>query len=271
MDQPASRKPRWAFRIRIFILLSVLFMVAGYAARDVYVRRERTDWQRTLLVAVVVLEVEPVQDSALSGFGERLPLLQEKLALEARRYRPDLKLPFEFQLFGPIQVKEPPPQPSGDSFLELAAHAWRQWRYLTKIDDHAGVASRAYDGRLYVTVRPPSAGGKTLVEGFSQDGGRIGTVSVELDDGMIDLSLLVVAHELLHTLGATDKYDASGHAQIPHGLADPDLRPLYPQTHVEIMARNRPLALGKEVTPESLDELRVGSKTAREIGWLAGE
>jgi hypothetical protein len=46
-------------------------------------------------------------------------------------------------------------------------------------------------------------------------------------------------------------------------------QPLYPQSHVEIMARNRPLALGQEVLPESLEELRVGSRTAREIGWLS--
>ena len=271
MEKPVAQPPNWAFRVRVLILMAVLFMVMGYAARDSYVRRSRTDWERTLLVAVVVLEVEPVEQSALSGFGERLPLLQEKLALEARRYRPDLKLPFEFQLFGPIRVEKSPPEPSGDSFFELGAHAWRQWRYVRKVDDLSGVASRAYDGRLYVTVRPPTRGGKTMVEGFSEDGGRIGTVSVELDDGMVDLALLVVAHELLHTLGATDKYDARGHAVVPFGLADPDLEPLYPQTHVEIMARNRPLALGKEVTPESIDELRVGSKTAREIGWLASE
>jgi hypothetical protein len=271
MEQAAARKPNWAFRVRVSILIAVLLMVAGYAARDVYVRRARTDWERTLLVAVVVLEVEPVDASALASFSERLPLLQEKLALEARRFRPELGLPFEFQLFGPIEVKTPPPVPSGDSFFELGAHAYRQWRYLESIDAHAGVASRAYDGRLYVTVRPPRQGGKTLVEGFSQHGGRIGSVSVELDDQMVDLALLVVAHELLHTLGASDKYDATGHVIVPHGLADPMLEPLYPQTHVEIMARNRPLAPGKEVVPESLDELRIGSRTAIEIGWLASE
>jgi hypothetical protein len=269
MAVKASNKPSWAFRIRLAILFAVLLMVAGYAARDAYVRRERTDWQRTLLVAVVVLEAEAVQDSALAAFSERLPLLQEKLALEARRYRPNLALPFEFQQFGPIEVREPPPQPGGDSFFDLGYHAFRLSRYLGQIDDHAGVASRAYDGRLYITVRPPKRGARAIVEGFSEQGGRIGNVTVELDDGMVDLALLVVAHELMHTLGATDKYDARGHAVVPHGLADPDQQPLYPQSHVEIMARNRPLALGQEVLPESLEELRVGSKTAREIGWLS--
>lgn len=271
MTPKASHRRTWAFRVRVSILLAVLVMVAGYAARDVYVRRARTDWDRTLLVAVVVLELEPVDGSALAAFSERLPLLQEKLALEARRYRPELALPFEFQLFGPIKVEAAPPEPRGDSFFELGAHAWRQWRYLSRIDDHAGVATRAYDGRLYVTVRPPKNEGRSQVEGYSQDGGRIGSVTVELDDRMVDLALLVVAHELFHTLGATDKYDAKGHALVPHGLADPELEPRYPQTHVEIMARNRPLAEGQEVVPESLDELRVGNKTAQEIGWLSSE
>ena len=45
---------------------------------------------------------------------------------------------------------------------------------------------------------------------------------------MADFALFVAAHELFHTLGATDKYDASGAALVPSGLAEPDLNPLVP-------------------------------------------
>jgi hypothetical protein len=44
--------------------------------------------------------------------------------------------------------------------------------------------------------------------------------------------------------------------------------PLYPQRTVEVMARGRVIAPGDEVPPSELDELRVGTMTAREIGWL---
>ena len=41
---------------------------------------------------------------------------------------------------------------------------------------------------------------------------------------------VVIAHELLHTVGATDKYDPANDApRFPDGYGDPDQRPLYPQ------------------------------------------
>ena len=61
---------------------------------------------------------------------------------------------------------------------------------------------------------------------------------------MVDFALFVFAHELMHTLGATDKYDGAGAALIPSGLAEPDAVPRFPQRFVEVMARNRPVAAG---------------------------
>jgi len=93
-------------------------------------------------------------------------------------------------------------------------------------------------------------------------------VEVELDRSMVDFALFVATHELMHTLGATEKYDAAGHVLVPAGLADPDQEPRYPQGRAEIMARSRAVAEGSEVPPESLDELAIGLATAREIGWV---
>jgi hypothetical protein len=84
---------------------------------------------------------------------------------------------------------------------------------------------------------------------------------------MADFTLFVVAHELLHTLGATDKYEARGRARVPDGLAEPSRSPLYPQRFAEVIARSRPLAPDREVVPETLDALAVGDRTAAEIGW----
>ena len=72
----------------------------------------------------------------------------------------------------------------------------------------------------------------------------------------------------MHTLGATDRYDAAGRTIVPDGLAEPTRVPLYPQRFAEVMGRNRPLSLGEEVVPASLDELALGDRTATEIGWL---
>ncbi len=86
--------------------------------------------------------------------------------------------------------------------------------------------------------------------------------AIELDASTVDLALFVVAHELFHTLGASDKYDANGRAMIPDGLVEAQRVPLYPQRYAEVMTRNLVLAAGSERPPDSLAELGVGTLTA---------
>ncbi len=145
------------------------------------------------------------------------------------------------------------------------AIALRRWR--EGIEESANVVPSHWDTRIFVTVRRPASSEVSFVEGQSQQGGRVGTVDVELDEGMADLALAVVAHELFHTLGATDRYDASGRTIIPDGLVEPRKVPLYPQRFADVMGRNRPSSPTNEEVPAGLDEIAVGDLTAREIGW----
>jgi hypothetical protein len=79
---------------------------------------------------------------------------------------------------------------------------------------------------------------------------------------------IVMTHELLHTFGATDKYDlATGLPLYPDGFAEPDLAPRYPQRLAEIMAGRQPVSAAEARLPDSLEDERVGPVTAREIGW----
>jgi hypothetical protein len=122
-----------------------------------------------------------------------------------------------------------------------------------------------------VALRRPRRAEVTLAEGRSQQGGRVGIVEVELDTDAegAQLPLVVVAHELLHTLGATDKYDvATGRSLVPLGLAETDRVPLYPQRYAEIMSRNRPISATEEKVPDGFAQIAVGPATAREIGWI---
>jgi hypothetical protein len=95
----------------------------------------------------------------------------------------------------------------------------------------------------------------------------VGVAQADIDAETIDFALFVAAHELMHTLGASDKYDSAGRALYPSGFAEPERAPLYPQAGAEIMARNLPIAPNTERPPNTLDELFVGDVTAREIGW----
>jgi hypothetical protein len=87
---------------------------------------------------------------------------------------------------------------------------------------------------------------------------------------MNGMNAVVIAHELLHTLGATDKYDPGTDAPLfPDGYGDPDQRPLYPQAAAEIMAGRRMLSPARWEQPDSLDEVVIGRATALEIRWPA--
>ncbi len=79
---------------------------------------------------------------------------------------------------------------------------------------------------------------------------------------------VVIAHELLHTFGASDKYDAATNMpSFPDGFAEPDANPRYPQRMAEIMAGRIPISPTFAETPRSLDEVVIGAATAREISW----
>jgi hypothetical protein len=255
------------FRVRVTVLLALLAGVLMFAWRDVRRRRGRTSWDRPLSVAIVLVRRTALDPGAVAAFEDRIPVLDARLAEERRRYQSRALRPFMLTFVGPVDDSEPPPRPAGDTLADAAKQAWRRWRWTSVVDSLARLDGSQYDSRIYVSARAPQDTQREIVEGESEEGGRVGTVEVELDASMADFALFVAAHELFHTLGATDKYDAAGRTLQPAGLAEPDRKPLLPQQFVELMAENRPLGQSFEVPPESLAELAVGPTTAAEIGW----
>jgi hypothetical protein len=124
-----------------------------------------------------------------------------------------------------------------------------------------------FDVRIFFHCTPLAEGRLGFAEGSGAVNGEVAFVRGSCD-GDLSLSLRTVGHELLHLAGATDRYDAGGHAREPDGLADPGRLPLYPQIHAEWMVGEVPLAPGRGRLPGSLEELRIGEATAREIGWF---
>ncbi|MBX3230808.1 MAG: hypothetical protein KIT84_01215 [Labilithrix sp.] len=268
-EAKAKRKRRF-FVVRVSILLFILFLVVLYAVRDLRSRRGRNAWDHTLDVAIVLVHAAgepPIDPDAQRALEDRIPVLEDRLAAEAERHRPGLGKPLRFKLHGPVEVAAPPPSPASDGAVDLASQTIAMKKWLADVDPRAGVVPEHWDTRIYVVARKPASERRSFVEGQSEQDGRIGSVAVELDASMADTTLFVVTHELMHTLGATDKYDAAGNTKLPEGLADPDREPLYPQDRAEVMARNRVVAPGNETIPTSLDQLAVGPQTATEIGW----
>ncbi len=264
---PAEPTARIGARLRLWTLLLLLAGTVFYAWHEVRSRRARTEWQRPLQVAVALVQLDPVEPAALEALNTRIPALEARLAAEYHRYGGQLERPISCTAFGPVSVDRAPPNDPDDGIASLALHAYRQWRWTRAIDHAADLPWGQFDSRIYVVVRAPHDRSRSLVEGSSELGGRVGVARIELDSTTVDLALFVVTHELFHTLGANDEYDANGRALIPGGLVEPDRVPLYPQRFAEVMTRNLVLAPGNERPPDSLAELGVGGVTAREIGW----
>jgi hypothetical protein len=264
---PAERRTRVGARIRLWTLLALLGGTLLYAGHEVRSRRARTEWQRPVQVAVALVQLDSVEPEAVDALRARVPSLEARLAAEYHRYGGQLERPISCTVFGPVSVDRAPPDDPDDGIASLALHAYRQWRWTRAIDRAADLPWARFDSRIYVVVRSPHDRSRSLVEGSSELGGRVGVARIELDSTTVDLALFVVTHELFHTLGANDEYDANGRALIPAGLVEPDRVPLYPQRFAEVMTRNLVIAPGNERPPDSLAELGVGSVTAREIGW----
>ena len=262
-----QRRSRTFFRVRVAILLTILGVLILWALHDHYQREARTEWTRPLQVAVIVLETEPVDNSTLQRFVAQAKFVQSHLAREFHRYRPGADGPFVIQVFGPLDVASAPPRLDGSGWFDRLMKSLDARRYFDAVDDRAGVVTRGFDSRVYVAVRPAASDQPAVVEGASELGGRIGVVEVELDRAMVDFAWFVAIHELMHTLGASDKYDVRGYPLIPNGLAEPDRQPRFPQYYTEVMARARALSRSQSALPDTVAELRVGETTAREIGW----
>jgi hypothetical protein len=79
---------------------------------------------------------------------------------------------------------------------------------------------------------------------------------------------VVIAHELLHTVGASDKYLPGNDApRFPDGYGDPNQVPLYPQRFAEIMAGRLMQSADRWQQAENLDQVLIGPATALEIRW----
>jgi len=142
------------------------------------------------------------------------------------------------------------------------------WSTLHRIDQAAGDVQAPADARIYVQVEPAEATPRSFAEGVGALGGEVGLVRTGVGGGDASLALAAIPHELLHCLGASDKYDPAGHALEPQGLVEPGRTPPYPQRLAEWMVGEVPLGPGRGRLPESLAELAVGEVTAREIGWV---
>ncbi len=250
-------------RLRISVLLLILLVVS----LNTWLSRVRsTDWQESLWVVIYPLNGDGGADTQRYVDTLEAPQflgVDQFFAREAARYGVLLENPVTVQLADQVQA-QPPELGQSPSLLDSVrwslAMRWWAWRH----DNWAGPAP---DVRIFVRYHSPQHQ-KSLAHSLGLQKGLIGLVNAFADASYDDQNAMVVVHELLHTLGATDKYDlSSGLPLWPEGFAQPARVPRYPQLQAEIMAGRLALSERQAVMPRSLDEVMLGPLTATEINW----
>ncbi|HEX4619659.1 MAG TPA: hypothetical protein VH135_08000 [Steroidobacteraceae bacterium] len=250
--------------IRILALLLVLFAVA---LQQWLARIHTQGWQATLWVGIYPLNADGSRTA--QGYIEALRredfvAVESFFAREAHRYGVKTDEPVHIELYP--QGSELPPALAPDA--GPLGIAWWSLR-LRWFAAHASTAAGRVPStiRLFVLYHDPA----TLERAPDSHGlqkGLVGVVHAFATGAMTGSNDIVIAHELMHTVGASDKYDlASGAPIFPVGYGDPQQRPLYPQAQAEIMAVRRALSAQEAEMPRTLGSEVVGSATALEIHW----
>ena len=250
--------------IRIFALLLVLGAVALEQWRE---RGHTQSWRETLWVGIYPLNADGsrASQSYIEALRrEDFVAIETFFAREAHRYGVRLDEPVHVELY-PQGSELPPALAPGAGPLGIAWWSLRlRWFAL-----HAGsVPGRVPSSiRLFVLYHDAA----TLERAPDSHGLQKGLVAVVhgfATGAMTGANDIVIAHELLHTLGASDKYiPGSGEPDYPIGYGDPVQQPLYPQAEAEIMAVRRALSPQESEMPRSLKSEVVGAATALEIHW----
>ena len=256
------RRQHGLFRgLRITLLLMLL---AAVALGQWQARALVTSWDTPLWVVLHPLDadgsVAAGRDVAALD-SDRVAPLEAFFAREARRYGVALGEPVVVRVGA---VPEPPPLPPVDGGALAIAWWSLKLRYWAFELDGDGLPA---DVRLAVRYFDPERNPR-LPHSLGLAEARVGIVNAFADDAYRGSNHVVIAHELLHTLGASDKYDpASNLPRYPEGYAEPGREPRHPQVSAELMGGRIPLRDGEVRMPAGLDEVIVGELSAQEIGW----
>ncbi len=248
-------------RIRILLLLGILVLTLGLTSLERFMVRE---WRAPLDVAIYPINGDGSKEAADYIHAlrpEDFAAINAFLIRETRRYGLRQRVSMTLSL-EPEMPEIPPPPPINRSVLKTMAwslklrwwvyqHSGQMWPQLGKI-------------RIYVLYHKAEPG-KALAHSLGLQKGLIGVVHAFADPQQTAQNNIVIAHEMLHTLGATDKYDADGRPVYPIGYAEPELPQSQRRHEAEIMAGRIALPDGRNVMPASLGQCVIGPTTANEI------
>ena len=255
-------QPRFA-TIRILLLLACLVFV-GFTS--VHQRVYSRNWNQTLEAVVYPINGDGhlATDRYIQSLdSENFSIINRWGVREAARY--DLPMPTPFNVtLGEQIVKQPPVYPDKPNWVKVLVWGlrFRLWAWHRTPDD--GGLTRV---RMFV-VYQTGEDNTPLQHSLGMQKGLMGLVYAYSMSAQTAQNNIVIAHELLHTVGASDKYNHYGGPLMTIGYANPSRAPLYPQRNAEIMAGRIPTSASSSYMAESLRSVIINSYTANEINWL---
>jgi hypothetical protein len=251
-------------QLRILFLLLVLFLVA---ASTWLTQLRSTSWEKPLTVAIYPINGDGsaqsaayIEDLSLEAFDD----IETFFVDEAEQFRLTLKQPVDIVL-GPVLGERPPAPPRdrnplGTMWWSLKMRWWA-WQVGREMGPPANI-------QIFVLYNDPAANAR-LAHSLGLKKGLLGVVHAFAAERQTAANNVVIAHELLHTVGASDKYDPQTNLPLfPIGYAEPDKKPRWPQEFAEIMAGRLPLSQVEMRQANDLGEVMIGEYTAREIRWI---
>jgi hypothetical protein len=250
--------------LRVAILLTILAVVAG---RQFLGAERFASWEKPVWVTIFPVLVE--SGPSTRSYAETLQpasfqSLNRFFAREAARHHRDIEQPVMIQVARPL-TDLPPALPQESSGLKIALWSLKMRWWAWRNGSQAGLAPA--DVKMFVLYQS-SQPGELLERSVGVRNAAYGVVHAVASRQAMARNAIVITHELLHILGATDKYDMrTGQPLPPDGLANPGQSPLYPQQRAEIMAGRIATSPINWRRPATLESCVIGAATAAEIGW----
>lgn len=249
--------------IRIFVLLIILATLV----QQIFLDKADLDWKDNFYVAVYPINADGSDEVASyikTLTRDDFEPMAAYFAEEGARYNLGMRRPVEVQL-GDMVSEVPPAPPNGGSVFNTMLWSlkfrWFAWQNSPDVPVKPDI-------RLYLLYYDPVST-PALSHSTALNKGRIGRVNLFGNKSYANQNLVIAAHELLHTLTASDKYDLATTLPIyPDGFAEPAKSPVYPQDFAELMGGRVPVSETKAEIPKNLAQTLIGDKTAREIGWV---
>ncbi len=249
------------------VRVSVLLLIFLTVSAEAYLLKVRsTSWEDPLIVMVYPVAAD--DSKVVADYIENLREddfndIEEFMKKEAKRFFQSLDKPVDVQMGKPVEAI--PPSLKGNH--NILRNMWfsLKFRYWAQQHDQESAFG---DIRLFVVYHDPEVS-PLLPHSLAMQKGLMGIVHVFADESLEGSNNFIIAHEMLHTVGASDKYDPMTNLPVyPTGYALPHKIQRYPQGRAELMGGRIPLSAGHASIPESLDQAVIGGLTAWEINWL---